>query len=243
MLPDNGLTLSAGLSVLLHLLVFFSFSVLLQINVSKPDKTRPEGLQVSFAQAAHPQPPTKHSKQILTTTSLAPFAVDQANSKKPPQALTTVPVIAQSSPATETVEGVAFPGAISSPFPGQARNSTPFSIQARGAQQEAARAYYQQALEAQARQRTEFQSRQLLQQLHQLLAKALDAEPGVSGNCTLIENNRLKCDSSALYEVLSKDQKNIAGMLSALRGMGRMINGFAVERRLEKPGIIFTFKE
>ena len=247
MLLNNRLKLSAGLSMLLHLLVFFSFSLLLQINASKPEKAKSEKLEVSFAPPARPHPPAKYSKQILTTTSLAPFDVDQANIKKSPQALTTVPVIAQPAPVTETVEGVAFPGAIASPFPGQARNSNPFSMQARGAQQEAARAYYQQAMEAQARQRAEFQAQLMMQQLRQLLAKQLEAEPSAAGKCLFVEaddhvNHRLKCDSSALYEVLHDEQKNIAGLMVALRGTGRAITGFTIESRNNNSIISIYYK-
>lgn len=235
MLPNNRLTLSTGLSVLLHLLVVFSVSLLLQIK-TQPGKPKHETFEVSFAQPARPHTPAKTSKQILTATSAAPFKVAQENIKQPPEPLHPVPVIEQPAPLPERVEGVAFPGAIATPFPGQARTSNPFSMQARGAQQEAARAYYQQAMEAQARQRAEFQAQLMLQQLQQLLAKRLEAEPAVAGKCALVEaddhvNHSLKCDSSALYEVLHAERRNIAGMLIALRGMGRASSGFTVKTR------------
>lgn len=235
LLLHNRLTLSSALSVLLHLLAVFFIGLLLQTKAITPAKLKPDTLEVSFAQAARPHTPARISKQILTATGPAPFKVDQANIQKTPQPL-TVPVVAQPAPVKETVEGVAFPGAIVSPFPGQARASNPFSMQARGAQQEAARAYYQQALEAQARQRAEFQAQLIVQQLQQLLAKLLDAEPAVSGRCVLAEsgdnvNHGLKCDSSALYEVLYKEKRNIAGMLIALREMGRATTGFTVQAR------------
>lgn len=228
----NRLTISSALSVLLHLLAGFFIGLLLQAKAITPAKPKSDILEVSFAQPARPH--TRTAKPVLTATRPAPFKVDQENIQKTPQPLITVPVVAQPAPATETVQGVAFPGAIASPFPGQARNSNPFSIQARGAQQEAARAYYQQAMEAQARQRAEFQAQLMLQQLQQLLANLLDAEPAVSGRCVLAEsgdnaNYGLKCDSSALYEVLYKEKRNIAGMLIALRGMGRAISGFTIE--------------
>jgi hypothetical protein len=234
MLLNNRLTLSSALSVLLHLLAVFFVSLLLQTKAITPAKPKPDTLEVSFAQAARPH--TRTPKPILTTTRPAPFKVAQANNKQPPHPLTPVPVVAQPAPATETIEGVAFPGAIATPFPGQARTGNPFAMQARGAQQEAARAYYQQAMETQARQRADFQAQLMLQQLQQLLAKRLDAEPTASGKCMFVEaddhvNHRLKCDSSALYEVLHDEQKNIAGMLIALRGLGRAITGFTIESR------------
>jgi len=226
-----------ALSLLTPLLVFFSINFFLLFHPSTPKKDTGK-LEVRLAQPL-PQKalPRQHIK-LLTTPAPAPFKVAQSPVQHPPVIAPPLPtpVTEPAPPAAEKVTGITFPGSIASPFPGQARTSNPFSMQARGAQQEAARAYYQQAMEAQARQRAEFQAQLMLQQLQQLLAKLLDAEPAVSGRCVLAEsgdnvNHGLKCDSSALYEVLYKEKRNIAGMLIALREMGRATTGFTVQAR------------
>jgi hypothetical protein len=98
-------------------------------------------------------------------------------------------------------------------------------------------------MEAQARQRTEYQAQHILQQLQQLLAKELDVSPAVSGTCKLSEpgkstNIHLACNSPALYAVIARNEMNIVGMLVALRGMGKMINGFSAEHHSDKLNII-----
>lgn len=242
-LSDNRLALSMVFSLLLHSLVFFSVILLIQFNKIKPEEEKKAAsLQVRLAQLLPPKVQPKPGIKLLSTLAPAPFKIAQApvqtppdNTPKPP-----APVDEQAAPAAGKVEGVSFPGSVATPFAGQAHTSNPFSMQARGAQQEAARAYYQRGLEAQSRQRSEFQAQLMLQQLQQLLSKQLDVEPAVSGKCVLVEaadsvNHRLKCDSSALYEVISNNQKNVVAMLVALRGMGRIFNGFSVEIHKNKP--------
>lgn len=74
----------------------------------------------------------------------------------------------------------------------------------------------------------------LRKKFQQVLAKLLDVDPVVTGSCILIEaangiNHRLKCNSSALYEVLYKNQQNIAEMLIDLRQTNQAANGFSAE--------------
>ncbi len=79
----------------------------------------------------------------------------------------------------------------------------------------------------------------MILQLQQLLAKRLDVHPVEMGKCMLAEsgggvNHKMVCDSPALYEVLSKDEKIVVEMLMALREMGRMLKGFSAGIRAEK---------
>ena len=74
----------------------------------------------------------------------------------------------------------------------------------------------------------------LRQQLQQLLTELLNVDPIVTGSCILVEaengvNHRLKCNSSAMYEVLYKHQQNIAESLIELRDMNIIVNGFSAE--------------
>jgi hypothetical protein len=242
---SKRLTLSTGLSLLLHFFVFFSLSLLLKMNTPAAKNPRVNILEVRFSHPAPPQSQPRPVNQLLTTAKPAPYKVDQANISKTPLPLPAETVIEQPAPA---VEGVAFPAAIATPFQGQARSRNPFSLRAQDAQQNAARTYYQQTMAAQARQHTEFQAQLIVQQLQQILGKALDVEPLVTGKCMLVESagdlsNRLKCDSSALYELLHKEQKDVAGMLIALRGMGRILNGFSAEKQAGKLGITLINEE
>lgn len=56
-------------------------------------------------------------------------------------------------------------------------------------------------------------------------------------------DSRLICDSPALYKVLYKDEKNVAWMLLALRGMGEMLDGFYAGLCAERPGILLIYGE
>lgn len=79
------------------------------------------------------------------------------------------------------------------------------------------------------------QKRQVLTlQLKHLLAKLLDVDPIVTGSCFFIkaeenDNHRLKCDSSALYEVLYKNQRQIAAALIDLHETDLTTSGFSAE--------------
>jgi hypothetical protein len=241
-LIKHRLAVGIVLSLLTHILVFFSFGLLLQLHATIP-KSKVKNLEVRLVQPLPPKVQPKPAKQLLTTSAPAQFKITQVPVQKTPDIIAKppAPAVALAPPATGEVEGIAFPGAVATPFPGQIRSSNPF-LNARTSQQNAARTYYQQAMEAQARQRTEFQVQLMVQQLQQVLNKALDAEPLVTGKCMLVESagdsgNRLKCDSSALYERLHKEQKEVAGMLIALRGMGRVLNGFTAEKQAGKLGI------
>jgi hypothetical protein len=112
---------------------------------------------------------------------------------------------------------------------------------------DAERTYSQPGIEPQARQHSEIQVQLMIQQLQQMLTKRLNVIPLVSGKCVLVEsnegaNNKLRCDSSALHEVLYKDQQKVAEMLITLRDMGRMLNGFSVEIRNEKPLVTMSYE-
>ena len=107
------------------------------------------------------------------------------------------------------------------------------------AQQDAERTYYQQSMEAQAKQRSELQAQLMIEQLQQLLVKELESDKWATGKCVLVEtdggvSNRLKCDNGTLFEVISNKQKDVAGMLIALRGTGRTFNGFTAEMNDKK---------
>jgi len=171
----------------MHILVLFSFGLLMQFHAIIPQERKVENLQVRLVQLLPPKVQTKPAKQLLSTN-------------------------------------------------------------ARAAQQDAARTYYLQAMEAQAKQRSEMQAQLMIKQLQQMLAKRLDVEPLVTGKCILVETDsgvstRLKCDSSALYEVIYKDLKDVAEMLIVLRGTGRMFNGFTAEIRKDKPAITLISQE
>ena len=239
----NRLPLSVMLSLVAHLLVFYSIGLLLQFHPPKPPETKMEVLQVKLA-LPQPAPPHPESgKRLLTSKSPAQFKVTQTNAKTPLKEAPNIPAAAakQAPPATKEVAGIAFPGAITTPWQGQARlNISPF--QARQPQQDLAQMQYQQAMEAQARQRAASQAQIIILQLQQTLVKQLDVQPRVSGNCKLEENpggvnNRLKCDSGALYEVISGEQNNITEMLMTLRGLGQTFSGFSAEINADKPSV------
>ncbi len=200
-------------------------------------------LQVRLTQPRPPIAQTTPRKKLLTTPINDSFKVAEAPVQKPPVAapMPPAPVVEPEPPSAEQITGIALPGSIPTPFPvqGRANNSL---FHPRSAQQDAARAYYQQVQEARERQRTEFQAQIMMQNLHQMLVKILDVQPLVSGKCELVESDnvqshRLKCDSSALYESISNDQKNVVDLLTALRGMGRNFNGFSAGEEAGKPRI------
>lgn len=246
-LLTNRLTFSTGFSILLHLLVFFSLSLLLHFTTKQPNKQMATTLVVRLALPHPPLALPKFSKKLLITSEPTEFKVVQAPTPIPPVNIPSPPppVADQTPPDTGEVTGIALPTSIATPFQGQSRTNNPFSLHAQSAQQEAARTYYQQAMEAQARQRSEYQSQIMMQQLQRLLAKRLEEHPSVTGKCVLAESavgvsSGLKCDSSALYEAFYNDQQSVAGMLITLRGMGRIFNGFTIEAGQNTPIISFV---
>jgi hypothetical protein len=245
-LQNKRLPISTALSLLSHLLIFFSINIYLQFHPTIPKEKKVEQLEVRFAQPVPPKPQPAPEKKLLTTTTPAPFKVAQVPVEKLPVIAPTplAPVVEQVPPATEVITGVALPGAIPTPFPGQSRAINPFT-NPRSAQQDAAQTYYQQAMEVQARERNEYQARVIEMQLQQTLAKVLDVDPLVSGKCVLAEpsngeSDSFKCSSGALYETISNNQRNIAGMLNALRGLGHSYNGFSAEKAGQKVNISLT---
>lgn len=236
-LRNNRLAPSMVVSVLLHLLVFYCFGLSLQPHATKPKERPVANLEVRLIQSLPPNMPAKPGKKLPVTSAPAQFKVAQPVVQNPPDS------VQPPAPAAE-VAGVAFPGAVATPWPSQARADNSV-FRTRSAQQDAARTYHQQAMEAQARQQSEQRAQLMIPQLQQLLASRLDVQPAVTGKCMLAEkdgvvNNRLVCDSPALHQLLHKDEKNVAGMLIALRGMGKMLNGFSAEIHADRLGIILV---
>lgn len=241
---DHGLSLSMAFSLLVHLLVLILLSLLLQHHTTVTQKGRgATTLEVRFAQLV-PIKQTHPSKKMLTVPAPAPFKIAQASAQDP-----VLPPSARvvDQPNTSQVAGIAFPGAATTPWPGNNRPmSSLFNI--RPPQLDAERIYYQQAMEAQARQQTEQQAQLMIQRLQQLLVRLLNVNPVVQGKCMLAEtdgviDNRLGCDSSALHELLHKDEMNVIAMLIATRNMGKMLIGFAAEHRAEELGIILIYQK
>ena len=222
-------------SLLMHLLVFISLNVYLQFHPTLLKESKIDRLEVRLAHSLPPKPQPMPEKKLLATPAPAAFKVAQASIQNPPVIVPSPPApVVENIPAEQSaaVTGIAFPGAVATPFPGQGRsNNSIFHIST--AQQDAERTYYQQAMEAQARQRSEFQAQLIIQQLHQMLEKLIGSNP-ITGKCVLIEitgraNYRFNCDNGTLFEVISNNQKDIATLLIALRETGRIFNGFAVE--------------
>jgi len=228
--------------MLVHLLVFYSIGLLLQFHMPKPQEAKVEILEVSLAQPDPVNSQTESSKVLLTSKSPAQFKVSQSTVKTTPEHIPKPNApIDQATATTGEVEGVAFPSAVPTPSQGGRRSNSSL-FQARPLQQDAARTYYQQAMETQARQQSEQQAQIIILQLQQVLVKQLDVQPLVTGSCKLVEseggvNSRLKCDSSALYEVISGEKQNITAMLNALRGLGQTYTGFSAEINADKPSV------
>lgn len=237
------MALSMVFSMLLHMLVFYSFIFLLQLNKPKPEEKKATNLQVRLVQPLPPKVQTKPGIKLLSAPTSSEFKVAQTPTKPIPDAnqKRPAPIVAQAAPAAEEVEGIAFPSAIATPFPGtnRARNSI---FNARSSQQNAARTYHQQAMEAQTRQRTEQQAQLVMGQLQQMLTKLLDVEPALTGKCVMAETdtglkNGLQCDSAALQKLVHNDQLSVAGMLLMLNGMGLKLSGFSVTNNNKQPAV------
>ena len=214
----------------------------MQLHLKPTIARRVDVLEVRFSPPP-PKPLPKLDKHLLTREINTQFKVTQVTVQHAPE-IAPPPSLPITEPTATTTQGIAMTGAITMPWqlPGRSNNS-PFHPPS--AQQNAEQNYYQQAMQAQARQRNEDQSRQRIQQLQQLLTNILDVKPAVSGKCSLDNaaagaQLQLKCNSPALYEVISKNQMDLVGMLVALRSMGRLINGFSVEPQAEKLHIFLT---
>lgn len=237
------------ISVLVHLFVFFSFGLLLQLHTPLPEARKTKNLEVRLTQSLPPKIQPKPGRKLLTIPAPAQIKVAQPTVQNPPDGVQqlSAQVVQQSPTPAAEVAGVGFPSAVATPWSGRIRADNSL-FRARSSQQDAARTYYQQSMEAQARQQSEQQAQFMMMQLQQFLATRLDVRPVATGKCLLaridgIVNNRLVCDSPALYEVLYKDEQNVAGMLLALRGMGKMLNGFSAELRAERLGILLIYGE
>lgn len=248
-LINNSLTMSMAISLLLHLLVIFSFDLLPRPHTVVPKEETVSSLNVRLAQLPPKIKQPKPNRKLLAARTPAQNKIPQAPIQDTPVSApqTITQVVEKSPPHADDVTGVSFPSAVATPWPIQDRANNSI-FHARSSQQDAARIAYQQAMGAQARQRSEQQAQHMMVQLHQLLVKLLDAEPDVTGKCALagtdgVLANQLVCDAPALHEVLSKDEKAVAVMLIALRGMGKMLNGFSAEIRADKPEIILAYKE
>ena len=248
-LINNSLTISMVISLLLHLLVIFSFDLLPRPHTDVPKEKIVSSLDVRLAQLPPKIKQPRPSKKLLTSRAPAQHKIPQAPIQDKPVSApqSTAQSMEKSPPSADGATGVVFPNAVATPWPVQNRVSNSI-FHASSLQQDAARIAYQQAMEAQARQQSEQQGQHMVVQLQQLLAKLLDAEPDVTGKCALagtdgVLANQLVCDSPALHEALSKDEKTVTEMLVALSGIGKMLNGFSAEMRTDRPEIILTYKE
>ena len=234
---DTRLPLSMAFSMLFHLLVILLIGLFLQPPT--PVLKQIETLEVRLSPAIPPKAQHQEKLAVLTSKAPVPFKIEQADKKiqETPSPIPN-PEIEPPSPPGNEIKGIAMPGAIALPWQGQAKSvNSPFHLQP--SQQDIARNYYQKAMELQARRQTEQQAQIIIQQLHQLLARQLHVEPAVTGTCELVEYNagnshKLSCGTSALYEVLYKDQNTITAMLIALRGLGHEYSGFSVESNSDK---------
>ena len=136
---------------------------------------------------------------------------------------------------TETLEVRITPTSVPKPQAGLPNNS----LISNTLRQEVLHAPHQLKKAEKTRQQSSRQTQLLALQLKQLLAKVLDVQPVATGKCLLVisdavASGRMKCDSSALYEVISNNQKDMVKMLTELRDMGRPFNGFSSEVRKDK---------
>lgn len=225
----NKLALAMAISVLVHWCAFFALVLLLQFHVELPREMK--NLEVSLVPLPLTKAPAKPGKKRLA------IPVSPSDKIVPNQIVADAAI--ELAPA---VAGVAFPKVVATPWPGQTSNSR---FGARSSGQAMARPDYQQVLQAQ---RAEQQAQFTMLQLQQLLDKRLDVHPVEAGRCLLAASDgsaspKMICDSPALYAVLGKEEKAVAEMLLALRGVGRMLNGFTVELRAGELAITLSYDE
>ena len=195
------------LSLLVHLLVLFFISVSLYPHATVTDRNRgATTLEVRLVQSLPTKKQTKSSKKFLTARAPAPYKITQPSARNSSG-------LAVDQPHTSQVDGIGFPGAVVTPWPGHNRSINPF-FRTRSPQLDAERIYYQQAMEAQAKQKVEQQAQFMVQTLQQLLIKLLNVHPVVTGQCVQVGtkeavNNHLVCDYEALSELLRKDEQSV----------------------------------
>jgi hypothetical protein len=212
----NRLFFSIVYSMLAHTVVFLLFNLFLQLQTTIPKENKVNILEVRLTQSSLQKYQTK---PILISLDIA----------EPAQPIISQNV-AQKSQNTTTAT------TLDTRQAGQASEYPPV------------RTYHPQEKAALANHHSEIQAQLMIQQLQQMLAKRLDVIPLVFGKCVLVESeddatNKLKCDSSALHEVIYKEQQNVAEALIALRETGRLFNGFSVEIHHEKPIVTLNFGE
>jgi hypothetical protein len=231
------LPLSMAFSLLLHLLVIFLIGLFLQPPT--PVLKQIETLEVRLSPTISPKARHQEKLAVLTSKAPVPFKIEQADKKiqETPSPISNAEIEPPSPPSNE-IRGIAMPGAIALPWQGQT-NSINSPFHPPPSQQNVARIYYQRAMEAQTKLQSEQQAQLIIQQLHQLLAKKLAVDPVATGKCIFAENDdgtnlRLSCGTSALYEVLYKEQNTIASMFIALRRLGHEFSGFSAETISDK---------
>lgn len=242
---NDRLALCVAISLLAHVLVFFLFGLLLRLDTSIAKQKISGSLDVRLSLT----PPSKSQplpgNKLLASPAPARLKIAQPDIKSPPDmAPQPSTQLVEQAPSQNKTGGVAFPGAVATPFPAKTSSSNPF-FQSRSPRQDIARTYHQQSMEAQASEQSAQRTQAVIQQMLQLLYRRLDVQPVVTGKCMLVEqgpdtNGMLVCDSPALYEVINKDEKAVAAMLAALREMGSLFSGFSAEIRAGQLTIILV---
>lgn len=242
---NDRLALCVAISLLAHVLVFFLFGLLLRLDTSIAKQKIAGNLDVRLSLT----PPSKSrpmpGNKLLASPAPARLKIAQPDIISPPDIApqpSTQPV--EQAPSQSKTGGIAFPGAVATPFPAKTSSSNPF-FQSRSPRQDIARTYHQQSMEAQASEQSAQRTQAVIQQMLLLLYRRLDVQPVVTGKCMLAgqgpdTNGLLACDSPALYEVISKDEKAVAAMLAALREMGSLLSGFSAEIRAGQLTIILV---
>ena len=245
-LRNNRLALCMAISLLAHVLAFFSLGLVLRLDTNIAKQRIVGKLEARLSQSLPSKAQPAPGKKLLASPAPAPLKIAQSNIKSPSDSVLQPPAqaIEQAPLPKSEVGGVAFPSVVATPWMGKIRPNNPF-IQSHSSQQDAARTYQQQAAEAQARLQSAQRAQVVILQLQQLLAKRLDVQPVVTGKCMLAgpgadTNDLLVCDSPALYEAINKDEKIVAQMLIALRDTESLLRGFSVEIHADRIGIILV---
>ncbi len=227
---NHRLAYSSAISLILHLLVFFFFSLMLQLNTRATKKPTPDILEVSFAHQGSPRASNNQGSKIIAGTKADNFKIIQPQSAKNREHISAQQNITKPSSASNEVAGIELPGAIASPFSGQAPINNPFSVQAHTPQQQTMRNYMQQSNDAQVRARIEQQAQILMMQMQQMIKSRLVTNPAVTGKCKLIEAEmtHLNCDPANLHELIRQEERSLVGILNQLRNMGKTYNGFSI---------------
>jgi len=231
---NNRLSISVAFSIFAHVLALFLLSLLVSLRSHLAQISQVDVFEVRLSPPATAKLKPETGQKLLAVKTTAQLKISQTEKKLLPDKRSKLaPPVQEKSPANSgEVAGVTFPAAAAPSFQvGQRSINSLFH--APTTQQNSARIYYQQVMEAQARQQTEFQTQLIVQHLQQLLSQELNIKPAVFGKCNLNEDNKLMCDSPALYQAIAKNEMNIAQMIIALRGMGKAINGFSADNRAD----------